>query len=98
MGLPKKQNGIASMARVHKILPSSGPAREALREKGQFWTPDWVADAMVAYMIGTDTDHVFDPAVGAGAFLALLNELQFGRVERSSYSALKSIQLRLKNP
>src|SRR5262249_19558976 len=32
-----------------------------------FWTPDWVADAMAAYVLGGETDHLFDPAVGAGA-------------------------------
>jgi methylase of polypeptide subunit release factors len=58
------------MVSSHQVLPNSGPAREALREKGQFWTPDWVADAMVAYVLHVDTDHVFDPAVGTGAFLA----------------------------
>ncbi|MFL6275831.1 MAG: N-6 DNA methylase [Blastocatellia bacterium] len=41
--------------------------REALRVKGQFWTPDWVADAMAAYVLGNGADHLFDPAVGAGA-------------------------------
>jgi hypothetical protein len=49
-------------------LPSSGPAREALREKGQFWTPDWVAEAMVAWCLADGGDSIFDPAVGAGAF------------------------------
>jgi len=58
------------MARSHQALPSSGPAREALREKGQFWTPEWVADAMVAYVMNAGADHIFDPAVGAGAFFA----------------------------
>lgn len=41
--------------------------REALRKKGQFWTPDWVADAMVCY-IAKDRPCLFDPAFGAGAF------------------------------
>ncbi len=49
-------------------LPRAGPAREALREKGQFWTPPWVAEAMVAYVLGGGSDSVFDPAVGEGAF------------------------------
>jgi adenine-specific DNA-methyltransferase len=52
----------------HQKLPSAGAAREALREKGQFWTPDWVAQAMVGYVLRGGTDHIFDPAVGAGAF------------------------------
>jgi len=51
-----------------QVLPASGPAREALREKGQFWTPDWVARAMVGYVTALGEDHIFDPAVGAGAF------------------------------
>jgi len=42
--------------------------REALREKGQFWTPDWVAEAMVSYVLLGGAQRIFDPAVGAGAF------------------------------
>ncbi len=57
------------MRKSHQKLPASGPQREALREKGQFWTPEWVAEAMVKYVLGAETDHVFDPAAGAGAFL-----------------------------
>lgn len=49
-------------------LPASGPLREALRERGQFWTPAWIAEAMVDYVTADGADHVFDPAVGAGAF------------------------------
>ena len=51
-----------------QIIPSAGPERERLRQKGQFWTPDWVADAMVAYAAGDSGGELFDPAVGAGAF------------------------------
>lgn len=49
-------------------LPATGPAREALRQKGQFWTPDWVAQAMVEYALKDNASHIYDPAVGAGAF------------------------------
>jgi adenine-specific DNA-methyltransferase len=49
-------------------IPASGESREVLREKGQFWTPDWVAEAMVEYVLSGKADEVFDPAVGAGAF------------------------------
>ena len=52
----------------HQILPRSGPEREKIRKKGQFWTPDWVADAMVAYVLRDRPAEVFDPAVGEGAF------------------------------
>lgn len=57
------------MRKRHQILPNSGPEREALREKGQFWTPDWVAEAMVSYVLAGEPGHIFDPAVGAGVFL-----------------------------
>ncbi len=43
--------------------------REILRGKGQFWTPDWVAEAMAAYLLNGGAEEVFDPAVGAGALL-----------------------------
>ena len=56
------------MNAVHQYVPRTGPARESLREKGQFWTPDWIADAMVAYVLTGGTDTIFDPAVGAGSF------------------------------
>ncbi len=49
-------------------VPSDWHAREALREKGQFWTPDWLAEAMVEYALADGSDQIFDPAVGAGAF------------------------------
>lgn len=59
---------MVDLAVRHQRLPSAGPGREALREKGQFWTPEWVAEAMVAYALRSHPGHVFDPAVGAGAF------------------------------
>ncbi|MGA9350893.1 MAG: N-6 DNA methylase [Anaerolineae bacterium] len=49
-------------------IPSSGEARELLRKKGQFWTPDWVAEAMVEYVLADRGGTLFDPGVGAGAF------------------------------
>jgi len=49
-------------------IPASGEARETLRKKGQFWTPDWVAEAMVEYVFADRGGMLFDPAVGAGAF------------------------------
>ena len=49
-------------------LPTNWPEREALRKKGQFWTPHWVAEAMVAYCLADQSENIFDPAVGAGAF------------------------------
>lgn len=54
------------MKEATQVLPASGPKREALREKGQFWTPDWVANAMAAYLIAGRPEHVYDPAIGSG--------------------------------
>lgn len=51
-----------------RTCSSSWKARELLREKGQFWTPDWVAQPMVEYVMADKGGLVFDPAVGAGAF------------------------------
>jgi adenine-specific DNA-methyltransferase len=51
------------------VIPHTGRQREALRVNGQFWTPDWVADAMVAYALQDGTNALFDPGVGAGALL-----------------------------
>src|SRR5690348_16560267 len=48
-------------------VPSSGPARELLRSKGQFWTPGWVADAMVTFA-AHGASALYDPGFGAGAF------------------------------
>jgi adenine-specific DNA-methyltransferase len=73
------------MPKSHQKLPPSGPKREALREKGQFWTPQWVAEAMVSYVLQGESDHVFDPAAGAGAFLLAAKHL--------SKSAGKKIRL-----
>ncbi len=50
-------------------VPTDWQARETLREKGQFWTPDWIAEAMVEYVLAGGSRNLFDPAVGAGAFL-----------------------------
>jgi hypothetical protein len=57
-----------------QILPK-GSSREELRSKGQFWTPDWVAQAMVAYVLQNENDALFDPAVGTGAFFKAARRL-----------------------
>jgi hypothetical protein len=49
--------------------------RELLRAKGQFWTPDWVAEVMVAYVLGKGARQLFDPAVGTGAFFRAAKKL-----------------------
>lgn len=44
------------------------------RDKGQFWTPHWVAKAMVAY-VQRGSNLVFDLGVGKGAFYTALKEI-----------------------
>lgn len=60
--------------KAHQKLPTRWDEREILRDKGQFWTPSWVAEAMVAY-VSQNTDLVFDPATGRGAFYEALLKL-----------------------
>ncbi|MFH1077557.1 MAG: N-6 DNA methylase [Pseudomonadota bacterium] len=59
----------------HQALSADWDEREKLRDKGQFWTPSWVADAMVAYVLDEQEREVFDPATGRGAFLEALTRL-----------------------
>jgi hypothetical protein len=63
---------------IHQKLPSNWAEREKLRDKGQFWTPSWVADAMVAY-VSRKSDLIFDPGVGKGIFYLALKKLNKGK-------------------
>lgn len=69
-------------------LPTNWYAREKLREKGQFWTPAWVAEAMVGYVLGASS-RVFDPAVGAGAFLLAAKDVAAELGKRVRFSGLE---------
>jgi type I restriction-modification system DNA methylase subunit len=64
----KRVNRDEIVKTAHQHLPTKWEQREILRNKGQFWTPAWVAEAMVTYALAGGSDHLFDPAVGAGAF------------------------------
>ncbi len=61
----------------HQTLPPSGPAREALRMKGQIWTPRWLAKTMVSWVIAERPSTLFDPAIGPGTFFAAAREAGF---------------------
>lgn len=63
----------------HQKLPTQWNEREILRDKGQFWTPGWVADAMISY-VAEKTNLVFDPATGRGAFYESLLKLKKSEV------------------
>ncbi len=60
-----------------QTLPSAGAAREALREKGQFWTPLWLAKVMAAWVTGLKPPQLFDPAVGPGTFFAAARDVGY---------------------
>ncbi len=64
-----------TLLKLHQPIPTAWQEREKLRDKGQFWTPQWIAKAMVGYLLD-DTDLIFDPAVGTGAFYSALCELE----------------------
>ncbi len=49
-------------------VPRAGHERETLRKKGQFWTPDWTADIMAAYVLQHRPGRLLDPALGQGVF------------------------------
>lgn len=67
------------MVNSHQKIPTNWTERETLRDKGQFWTPNWVAEAMVAY-VARNTDLIFDPATGRGAFYEALKKLDIPNV------------------
>lgn len=62
---------VFKMETIQKV-PTNWEKREKLREKGQFWTPLWIAAAMVRYVC--ETDLIFDPAVGNGSFLNAIRQ------------------------
>jgi hypothetical protein len=63
--------------RTIQKLPASGDAREALRVKGQFWTPPWLAKVMAGWVTQDRPEVLFDPAVGPGTFFAAAREAGF---------------------
>lgn len=63
----------------HQKLPADWHEREKLRDKGQFWTPDWIAEAMVSY-VSENTELVFDPATGRGAFFDAFKKLNMPNI------------------
>lgn len=76
MAFSEKLAPINSQKKIrHQVLPSSGFARETLRQKGQFWTPEWVAEAMTHYVLLDKSPVLFDPAVGEGIFYKTAKKL-----------------------
>lgn len=61
-----------------------GKSREELREKGQFWTPEWVAKAMIEY-VSQKHHEILDLGIGKGAFFTALQETHKDSFNRYSY-------------
>lgn len=53
--------------RTPQFIPTDWEKREQLRIKGQFFTPEWIAEAMIEYVV-ENAQTIFDPATGDGAF------------------------------
>lgn len=70
-------------------------ARERLRDKGQFWTPQWVARAMMHYACAGG-GPIYDAGVGAGAFAAALRSIRpawnLGRMFRGAETDPDALQ------
>ncbi|HXP60670.1 MAG TPA: N-6 DNA methylase [Dongiaceae bacterium] len=58
-------------------MPTVWREREALREKGQFWTPPWLAETMAAWVTAKAPPVLFDPAVGPGTFFAAARSIGY---------------------
>lgn len=63
---------------MNQLVPANGPVRARLRDKGQFWTPTWVARPMVSYALAGGAWTLFDPAVGPGTFFVAARARGFG--------------------
>lgn len=61
-------------AMIQKKMSTQWSEREKLRDAGQFWTPAWVAEAMVTY-VAQDATEILDPGAGIGAFYVALKAL-----------------------
>jgi len=60
--------------RTLQKIPTNWEKREQLRKKGQFFTPEWIAEAMIEYVV-ENAQLIFDPATGDGAFYSALKKL-----------------------
>ena len=66
-----------------KLKDSKIPTTSDVRTKGQVWTPRWVADGMAEYLSLSLPGRVLDPAVGPGALLASIRDLNIGEIKYS---------------
>jgi adenine-specific DNA-methyltransferase len=67
----------AEIAPPPQSLPNGWTEREQLREKGQFWTPAWLARIMAFWVTQESPPVLFDPAVGPGTFFSAARALGY---------------------
>ena len=67
------------------------PNIEAIRTKGQVWTPSWVADAMAVILRSKLTGEILDPAVGPGALLAACKRLSESDLKVTAFEIDESV-------
>ena len=60
-----------------QTIPTAWTEREALREKGQFWTPAWLARVMARWVTEHNPECLFDPAVGPGTFFSAARHIGY---------------------
>lgn len=53
------------LSEVYDVIMS----QEEKRKMGQFWTPDYIADFMVAWALRSRNDRLFEPGTGPATFL-----------------------------
>ena len=67
------------------------PTIEAIRTKGQVWTPSWVADAMAIILRSKLSGEILDPAVGPGALIASCKRLSNVALKVTAYEIDESV-------
>ena len=69
-----------------RVTPKvSKPAISAVRNKGQVWTPRWVADAMAVLLKDNLAEGLLDPAIGPGALVAACRDLITEKLEVKAF-------------
>jgi len=69
--------------------------QEERRRMGQFWTPDYIADFMVDWVIRTPQDKVFEPGTGPATFLirAIRRLEELGQNKEEMHNNLFGVEL-----
>lgn len=69
----------------------SKPEISAVRNKGQVWTPRWVADAMAVLLKDHFDNGLLDPAIGPGALVAACRDISSKPLSVKAYDIDESV-------